>query len=342
LGRIDRKIASDRTAVKADQRLFLTRVSAEVNALSRRDADQHDEVVYLVSETEDGRLCGQRLVALTRSELGSRARLIVVEGLQVRDGQRFRRVGIHNLFDQIDRLRRDNTATEVELNATGGFKGVVPYLTLYGMFHDLPVSYIFEQSETLIRLPRIPLEFDWAKLAPAERAVSALCDSVLHERELRDLLPADYWRAKADYDCLFEREDGQVTLSAVGLLMRGRLDAAVENTEVLLSPRAKTALDEAEQEVRSHYEFMLTRVRSPLLRADAAHNETLHKTDLKVWKRYGQAGPRMLYWVDEPRVLVGELLKHDDYLAYVNGSPRKRSDYPIEHFTIFANRRPVD
>src|SRR5207237_27816 len=155
----------------------------------------------LVSETEDGRLCGERLVELTRSELGSRARSVVIQGMQIRDGQRFRQLGVRNLFDQIDRLRKETTEDEIELNATGGFKGMVPYLTLYGIFHDLPVSYIFEQSDTLIRLPRIPLAFDWERLAPAARAVFALSQDVLHEREFRALLPSDYWEpgSKADY-----------------------------------------------------------------------------------------------------------------------------------------------
>ena len=81
---------------------------------------------------------------------------------------------MRSLFERIDTLRKETTEDRIELNATGGFKGMVPYLTLYGMFYDLPVSYIFEQSETLIQLPRIPLAFDWRRLAPAARAVVAL------------------------------------------------------------------------------------------------------------------------------------------------------------------------
>jgi putative CRISPR-associated protein (TIGR02619 family) len=341
--RIDNEIASDRAA-SGSREQFLIRVSAEMNALLRSRAVEGDQVVYLVSETEDGQLCGERLVELTRSELGSRARSVVIEGLQVKDGKRFRQLGVRNLFDEIDRLRKDTTEEKVELNATGGFKGMVPYLTLYGMFHDLPVSYIFEQSNTLIQLPRIPLAFDWGRLAPAAEAVFALSRDVLREQELHALLPADYWDpgAKADYECLFDREDGFVSLSAIGLLMKGRLDSAIEGTEVLLSPQAKGALDAAEQEVRSHYEFMLARVRNPLQRASSGHAERLNKTDLKAWKRYGQSGARMLYWVEELRVLVGELMKHDDYIAYVNGSPRRQSDYERERFTGYLNTQPVD
>jgi putative CRISPR-associated protein (TIGR02619 family) len=341
--RIGKKIADDRAA-SARAKDFLIRVSAELNALVRSRCGGDDEVVYLASETEDGRLCVERLVTLTRAELGSRARSLTVEGLQVRDGSRFRQVGVRNLFDQIDRLRRNTSEAVVELNATGGFKGMVPYLTLYGMFHDLPVSYIFEQSDTLIRLPRIPLAFDWRQLAPAAKAVLALAADWRPEHELRALLPADYWdpAAKADYDCLFEHDDGYVGLSAIGLLMKDKLEGASAGTEVLLSLRAKAALDGAEQEVHSHYEFMLDRVRIPLLREAGRHAESLRKTDLLVWKRYGQAGPRMLYWVKGPRVMVGELLRHDEYVAYVNGNPRRRSDYDDDDFSSWSAPRAID
>jgi hypothetical protein len=125
-------------------------------------------------------------------------------------------------------------------------------------------------------------------------------------------------------------------------LMKGRLAAATEGAEVLLSPQAKAALDAAEQEVRLHYEFMLARVRNPLLRESPGHTETLHKTDLKVWKRYGQSGPRMLYWMEDWRVLVGELMKHDEYTDYINGRPGKQSDYDREHFTGYLDPQPVD
>jgi putative CRISPR-associated protein (TIGR02619 family) len=339
--RIDNKIAGYHAASgRRDD--FLIRVSAELNSLLRSRAGEHDQVIYLVSETDDGQVCGERLVELTRSELRCRARSVVIEGLQVRDERRFRQLSVHKLFDQIDKLRKETTEEHIELNATGGFKGMVPYLTLYGMFHDLPVSYIFEQSNALIRLPRIPLKFDLERLAPAADAVFALSKDALHEHELRALLPPDYWGTKADYDCLFEREDGLVFLSGIGWLLKGRLYQETDTTEVLLSPQARTALDRAEQEVRSHYEFMLTRVRNPLQRAIPGHAESLIKTDLKVWKRYGQSGPRMLYWVEEARVLVGELVKHDDYIAYVNGSPRKQSDYDCERFTVYVNTQPVN
>lgn len=119
--RINDKIARDRTDWPGRES-FLIRVSAELNALVRSECGRDDEVVYLVSETEDGRMCGERLVALTRSELGSGARSVVIEGLQVKDGPRFRKLGVRNLFEQIDRLRRGANNRRAEARSSSSWR----------------------------------------------------------------------------------------------------------------------------------------------------------------------------------------------------------------------------
>jgi len=259
---------------------------------------------------------------------------VEIEGLQVRDGRKFRSVGISNLFAAIDRELRDRSPDEVRLNATGGFKGTVPYLVLYGMFHELPVSYVNEFSNTLMTLPPFAVTFDWERIAPAEQALLTVFKAgALDEATWRDLLPADYLANPDRYDPLFEHDDGHVGLSAIGYLMKARLDAAETEADVLLSPQARAALAASGGTVRLHLEAMLTRVRNPLHRGGPNHAESLRKSDLKVWKVYATTGPRMLYWLDAGRVLVGELLAdHDQYLRYVDGDPLQRRDYGVADF----------
>ena len=49
--------------------------------------------------------------------------------------------------------------SNVVLNPTGGFKTLVPYTVLIGMWKNVPCRYIFEQSTTLLELPPLPVEF---------------------------------------------------------------------------------------------------------------------------------------------------------------------------------------
>jgi putative CRISPR-associated protein (TIGR02619 family) len=277
LARIEARLQSIRIK---EPEAFLRRASAESHALVRSDACSADEVVFLISETEDGRVTGGRLVSLIEKEVGCRTRIVEIKGLQVRDGRTFRRVGINSLFDTIDRLTGDVSPEEVRLNATGGYKGIVPYVVIYGMFRGIPVSYVYEFSDTLITLPAFPLEFDWERLMPAQAAiVTLLQDGAIEEIKWKELLPPDYLAYQDRYDTLFEFEDGLVTLSVIGLLMKGRLDAAEAEAEaeVFLSPHSCRTLDTAGPEIRSHLDSMLDRVRSPLHRAGFRHAESLHK-----------------------------------------------------------------
>jgi hypothetical protein len=41
----------------------------------------------------------------------------------------------------------------------GGFKGVVPLLTVLGMIFRAPVVYVFGIDETVITLPQLPIDF---------------------------------------------------------------------------------------------------------------------------------------------------------------------------------------
>jgi putative CRISPR-associated protein (TIGR02619 family) len=323
---------------------FFTRASAETHGLIRGDVCSEDEVVFLVSETEDGRITGDRLASLVEKEIGCRARLSEVRGLQVHDSRAFRRIGINALFDAIDRLTKDRSIDEINLHVTGGYKGIIPYVVLYGMFCGIPVSYIYEFSDTLITLPTFPLEFDWERLMPAQDVILTLLqEGAIEETKWRELLPPDYAAYQDRYDTLFEFEDGFVTLSAMGLLMKGRLDTAEAEAEVLLSPHAFKALAIAGAAVRSHLDAMIDRVRSPLHRAGFKHAESLYKTDMKVWKVYGSSGPRMLYWIEGDRVYVGELFAHHDaYEAYLAGSPLTRRDYDKKSFIQVERREGPD
>lgn len=330
--RVDAKLRQQRSELKRSA--FLIRVSAETNGLAREGAGAGDQVMFLATETDDGRIAADCLARFVEAEFGCRASARVVDGLQVRDGVKFRTAGVRGLFDALDELRRDFSDEEIRLNATGGFKGVMPYVVLYGMFHDLAVSYVYEFSETLITLPRLPVEFDWAGLAPAAQAIFAIdAEGALGEDAWRASLPASYYAGQADFDALFEHEGGLVTLSAVGLLMKARLGEAETANPLFLSLRAHAALTEAHSNSRALLDPMLERLRNPLFRAGLKHAETLHKTDLKVCKRYGKTGPRVLYWVRENHVFVGEVFAHHDlYLAYVNNEPLKIAGYATREF----------
>jgi putative CRISPR-associated protein (TIGR02619 family) len=91
-----------------------------------------------------------------------------VKGLQVTDSERFAQQGFQELFAEIDKISREEPAdAPVLLNITGGYKGVVPILTIIGQLFDYPLFYVYEFSKglskgnILLKIPPLPIQFDW-------------------------------------------------------------------------------------------------------------------------------------------------------------------------------------
>lgn len=73
--------------------------------------------------------------------------------------------GFMNLIDKIDDIV-DVDKTTI-LNITGGYKAIIPILTLYGQLSELTLNYIYEDSEDSeevkpIEVKNLPLNFDWS------------------------------------------------------------------------------------------------------------------------------------------------------------------------------------
>lgn len=85
---------------------------------------------------------------------------LIIEDLQVRDYQRFKE-GLKNLLIKLDSFSYEGKFYDTILNITGGFKGVIPYMTIYGQINNLPIFYIFEHTDELIEIPQLPLSIDY-------------------------------------------------------------------------------------------------------------------------------------------------------------------------------------
>lgn len=70
--------------------------------------------------------------------------------------------GIKELLNWCYRIIPDYRACgyEIIFNLTGGFKALQGYLNTIGMFYADKIVYIFEQSQELIIIPKLPIELD--------------------------------------------------------------------------------------------------------------------------------------------------------------------------------------
>ena len=285
---------------------FRREVCAEVNSLRALGASEEDTIVLLHTDTPDGEACAQVLGNLIEEEFSASVQLRRISGLQVTDATRFRREGIKNLFAELDRLERESPEGML-LNGTGGFKSVVPYLTLFGLLRKVPVTYLFEYSEQLITLPAAPVTYDYERVSQALDALRQLEQrGGMTRDEFWRLLGAEF--AEREYfECLLDDDGENVFPSAFGFLL---LSAGTEPGRVFLSEDAKRAYEQSRAAVRDQYTFILERIAEPLNRQARVH--VFHGTDLLVYKP-GNTSERAAYFVRGRDVYVCAIAQHDTY-----------------------------
>ncbi len=336
------KIAADEDATHGEIDAFLKKVSAETNGLTRSDCGPSDEVLILASDTADGQACAKALADLITAKLGAPARVTAVGGLQVTSGEKFRQSGIRNLIRTVLRETRNARAhgEAVVLNVTGGFKGVVPYMTLLGMFEDVEIIYVYDFSDTLVRLPALPVRFDAERIAFALPALQVLNNAkIMAEAEFHALLPGRGWNDDPIFAQLIEQDGGMVALSGAGELALAGCAPSAKLGRLLLHRRARqsTTLNE------THAQHALGQIIYPHLRSIPHHcARYAGKSDMLVWKEFGGLAPRIYYSVDGPGdVYVAEILTHDEHEREVVNGPRRiwREDYAADGFEEY--RPPV-
>jgi putative CRISPR-associated protein (TIGR02619 family) len=302
-------------------------LSAELATLKRMDAGREDTAVFLATDTDDGERAAWVNAALAAKRFGVADPVVKrIKGLVLDNATRFRTVGIRQLIEEMEAHvgRALATGWEPVLSVSGGIKPVVPYVAVYGMLRGLPITYAFEVTGELITLPPLPIGFDWATLALAERVLGEIERETTIDRTRLETLLGDDWRRLQG---LFEEVDGQASVSALGHMVLDIRRRGVAQP-VMLSPSARSRLDQLRGTERKAVEGMLDRVRNPLIRAHKIHS--FHGTDLDVYKP-GDTGLRLAYWVEGDCVYVAEIYAaHDDYERHLPG--RVKKDYQREEF----------
>lgn len=94
--------------------------------------------------------------------------------------------GFFNLFDLLSRILK-SSQENIIFNITGGYKAIIPIMTLYAQIERIPLKYIYEgnvhQDDALITLDYVPFHYDWGLLE--------LLADYIEDKDLRERLPED-------------------------------------------------------------------------------------------------------------------------------------------------------
>ncbi len=150
--------------------------SAEIKSLLKLKAEKNGdlEVYLLATDTISSSLAAEIVKEILENNnftVHFNPELDVIGDLQVEDYNRFER-GKDNLIkrisDLIDTFTKDKSGDKkrkyirknILFNITGGYKGVIPILTILAQLYECEIFYIFEKSNNPITIPRIPINFD--------------------------------------------------------------------------------------------------------------------------------------------------------------------------------------
>ena len=134
--------------------------SAELASLTKIDPDGQADIYLLCTETVTSYMCGRIL----QRHLGERSKVQYVEGLQVKVLDDFKKRGVPNLLTAIEKIAQGGHYwDDVVLNVTGGYKAIIPIMTIIGQIKRLPTFYIFKGEDDrqyeLIEIPKMPVDY---------------------------------------------------------------------------------------------------------------------------------------------------------------------------------------
>lgn len=329
-------IATASLRSKVNDLALFRRASAELNhlvpTLQNQPPNRNDRLYFLASETPDGVLAARILADFCGEYFKRETFIEVIEGLQVDNGDRFRRQGLNSLISTVFRILRDAPPETYKriINPTGGFKGVVPYLTLIGMLQNVELSYIYESSSEMIRLAPVPLRLDFEQMEAAYEALVKCSDpnTPLTEAELRKALGSEdqpvanhpLWSL---FDFIDIDESGETYYEPSGL---GRI--VIEHfrdkrkSKLYLSRQAVDTLRDLDGTQREIWRKHLNHMRDPEWRSLQEHATLGDK--VKIAKPAGDE--RIFYFEeDDGSILVAEIARHSDgsYNRFSKGLHRK-------------------
>ncbi len=283
------------------------KASAETNSLGRL-LQTGDRIVFLHSQTDEGRQCAEALRRhYTRQHYS-------VELREVRDltyaESRFKLRGLRSLVATlIEQIRKERAQQRpVLINATGGFKAEIAYATLVGLLFDAPVYYIHEAFRDIIEMPPTPISWDYSLLADYEEFfewVSQVHTTPEVDRRLRGL--------PGEIRLLLAEEAGFTFLSPAGEAFYEAFrqkEAEAQAIPIFLSEKARSTYRSLEPSVRQSFDRVLNKLRLAELRRTGS--DQVRNSDCLVFPK-GRRDERIFYFQDdEGRILVCELTRHSD------------------------------
>lgn len=173
-----KKCIKDWEDYKSGNNLYL---SAEINSLCRiiKDLETHVEIHLITTDSVLSVLAADLIkfwfecfyknqVKITFSipenfEAWDDNHLHIIKDLQIYSGKGYQN-GFHNLLNALNKATNEND--ETILNITGGYKAIIPVITIFSQLKNIPIKYLYNEGTDnddaeIITIHNTLLGFDW-------------------------------------------------------------------------------------------------------------------------------------------------------------------------------------
>jgi len=197
--------------------------SAEIKSLLKIQSELKDnlDVYLLATDTVLSRLAAEIIRDRFNSQTNCQITVkdvCVIDGLRIDKPTVFKETGLPKLLECINKIQPDC------LNITGGYKGVIPYLTIFGQVKNIPTVYIYEDADELIEIPQLPIDFDFSIIEDNYYAFEELARNPYKEK-LIPLLAVNREQAEIIFNSLLtnqlirENLEGKIEFTVWGKLL---------------------------------------------------------------------------------------------------------------------------
>lgn len=205
--------------------------SAECNVLFALNSVNSENMHYLLcTDTYQGQLAAEIVKHSLMSQGATAISVQTIKELNTASQRNFD-VGMAHLLDWCETtLTRTNKLNgKIIFNLAGSFKSFQAYCQAIGMIYADEICYIFEgKNSELLRIPRLPLQFDHKPLDDYKSIVARMVWGEIVSRDVLKSMPEAY---------LTIDEKGDATLSTWGMLAWNSVKKDILSEELVEYPK---------------------------------------------------------------------------------------------------------
>ena len=275
---------------------------AELTSINKIKEKYGDIEVYLIAtDTIESVLVCEILVEILEN-VKFNPQYDVIKKLQVKEYKEFKE-GLSNLINRLYGIA-SNYYDNLILNITGGYKVTISYLTIFGQVNSVPLYYIFENSGSLISIPKIPLSIDEKLFDNHWKEFEKLTKEEVVEKSSLS------YQFLTEMESLFEVDDTLVSLNPLGAILWQRYR---DKFFVFYAP--KEILDEIEKQSD------IKRILESKFWQETRESKTEKKNGHLVYDD-GKNVNRIFYFTDDKSIYIYKTFDsgHDEYEKYINNS----------------------